>query len=57
MFDAEESLIHLQELRCKAAVIKGEAVEGLSPIVLEEENTKAAILNSFPNKRSLEMDS
>lgn len=56
MFDAEESLAHLQEMRRKAAAVKGEAVEGLTPIVLEEENKKNIILTNFNKKKSVEIN-
>lgn len=45
MFNTEESLDHLKELRLKVALIKGEAVEGLTPLEKEDEaNNKAMLL-------------
>lgn len=44
MFKIEESLEHLKEMRLKVALIKGETVEGLTPLEKEEEVNSAALL-------------
>ncbi len=46
MFSPEESLNHLKEMRLKVALLKGEEVEGLTPLpqIKEEEKSKPAIL-------------
>lgn len=53
MFNTEESLTHLQEMRRKVALMKGEAVEGLTPLEKEDENKKPAVLL---NKKQQEMN-
>ncbi len=53
MFNAEESLKLLQEMRRKVALMKGETVEGLPPLEKEDENKKPAILL---NKKQQEMN-
>lgn len=46
MFNPEESLNHLKEMRLKVALLKGEEAEGLTPLLLvkEEEKGRPAIL-------------
>lgn len=46
MFNPEESLSHLKEMRLKVALLKGEEVEGLSPLpqLKEDDKSKSAVL-------------
>lgn len=53
MFNAEESLNLLLEMRRKVVMMKGEAVEGLPPLENEDENKKPAVLL---NKKQQEMN-
>lgn len=53
MFNAEESLNHLRDLRRQVSVLKGQTVEGLSPIEKEDEVKKTTVLI---NKNQNEMN-
>ena len=41
MFNPEESLNHLKEMRLKVALMKGEEVEGLTPLPLAKDDEKS----------------
>ena len=51
MFNSENSLNHLKEMRQKVILMKGEAVEGIPPLQKDEKNNSQPLIQKHKPKQ------